>query len=101
MLSGGVALKADLPPYFMLTGTNICGAVNMIGLRRNGMPKDEVEDVRWAYKTMYRQMRTPKHALIELKKRSDRPIIADYIVFIESSGRGYCPAHGKPAMGTA
>ena len=25
----------------------------------------------------------------------------DYIAFIESSERGYCPAHGKPVLGTA
>ena len=101
MLSGGMGTKADVPPFFMLTGVNICGAVNMIGLRRIGMPRDQIEDVRWAYKTMYRRGRSPRDALIELKKRRERPIIADYIAFIESSERGYCPAHGKAVLGTA
>lgn len=101
MLSGGMGTKADVPPFFMLTGTNICGAVNMIGLRRSGMPRDQIEDVRWVYKTLYRRGHSPRDALIELKKRSERPMIADYIAFIESSERGYCPAHGKAAIGTA
>ena len=101
MLSGLMGTKADVPPFFMLTGINICGGVNMIGLRRSGMPHDQIDDVRWVYKTLYRRGLSPRDALIELKKRSERPLIADYIAFIESSERGYCPAHGKAAIGTA
>lgn len=100
ILTGGTVLKQDLMPYFMLTGPNIAGSINMIGLRRSGMPEDDIQDVRWVYKTMYRNGLTPKDALAEMKKRADRQIIAEYIKFIEQSERGCCPAHGKAAMGS-
>ena len=101
MLSGGMMLKQDLMPYFMLTGLNVAGSINMIGLRRSGMSAEDIEDVRWVYKVMYRQGLTPKLAVQEMKKRADRPIIADYITFIKQSQRGCCPARGKATMGTA
>lgn len=99
MLSGGMMLKQDLMPYFMLTGQNIAGSINMIGLRRSGMSEEDIEEIRWVYKVMYCKGLSPKFAVKEMKKRSDRPIIADYINFIEQSKRGCCPAHGRAALG--
>jgi len=101
MLSGAMATGLDIPPWFMLTGTNICGSVNLVGLRRSGMSREEIEDVRWAYRTLYREGRSMKAALEDLKQRAERPIVAAYIAFIETTQRGICPARGKAARGTA
>jgi UDP-N-acetylglucosamine acyltransferase len=96
MLSGSVATTYDIPPFFMLTGINVVGSINVIGMRRQGLPKDQVEDIRWAYKRMYRG-RIPASAMLDtLRDRADRPTIAEYIHFIETSRRGICPSHLQP-----
>src|SRR4029453_10185936 len=62
MLSGTVGLGFDLPPFFMLTAGNVAGSINLIGLRRSGMPSEDIDTVKWVYRTMYRSGVTPKKA---------------------------------------
>lgn len=97
MLSGAMGLSLDLPPHFMLTGNNVAGSINLVGLRRAGVARDVIDDVRWAYKTLYRRGLSLKGALDELRGREDSATIREYIEFIEQSKRGICPARGKTA----
>lgn len=101
MLSGAMGLGMDLPPWFMLTGNNICGSINLVGLRRSGMPREQIDEVRWVYRTLYRAGMSVKQALEAIRQRADSPIVAEYVRFIESSDRGICPARGKAIRGTA
>ncbi|MHC4216903.1 MAG: acyl-ACP--UDP-N-acetylglucosamine O-acyltransferase [Planctomycetota bacterium] len=96
MLAGAVAATNDIPPFFMLTGINVIGAVNAIGMRRQNLPREQKEDIRWAYKTLYRSRLPVTEALEALKERADRPMVAEYIDFIETSRRGICPSHDQP-----
>ncbi len=101
MLSGGMGTGLDIPPWFMLTGYNVCGAVNLVGLRRSGMPRDEIDDARWVYKTLYRDGMSIKSATELIRERADRPIVSEYIKFIEATDRGICTNRGKAARGSA
>ncbi len=100
-LSGCVGTTYDLPPFFMLTGLNIVGGVNLIGMRRQGMSRDEIEEIRWIYKTLYRRNLPPRMAIQALKERDDRPLVAECIAFLESSKRGLCPCRGDPKRSLA
>ncbi len=101
MLSGLCGTSLDLPPFFTLTGTNIAGSVNLVGLRRSGTPTDVIDDVRWAYRVIYRSGGSPRQAIEALREREDRPIVREYIDFIASTKRGVCPGRGKSTRGTA
>ncbi len=100
MLSGTVGLSLDLPPRFMLTGGNIAGSVNLIGMRRGGMSSEQIDTVKWVHRTMYRTGVSPKAAIELLREREDDPLVREYIAFIETSKRGICPARGKAIRGT-
>jgi UDP-N-acetylglucosamine acyltransferase len=99
MVSGSVGLSLDLPPFFMLTGINIAGSINVVGLRRSGMPARDIDTVKWVYRTIYRGGVSPKKSLESLRERADHPLVREYIEFIESSKRGICPAKGKAVRG--
>jgi len=99
LLSGSFGLNKDLPPFFMLTGTNICGSMNITGMRRAGMPHDQIDDVRWVFKTLYRKGLPLKRALEELQARADRPRVAEYLDFLAGMKRGLCPTRGDPRRG--
>lgn len=101
MLSGMMGMSLDLPPYFMLTGPNIAGSINLIGLRRSGMPSADIDTVKWVYRTLYRTGVSIKRATEILRERADHPLVCEYIDFIESSRRGVCLARGKTVRGTA
>lgn len=100
LLTGSVGLNKDLPPFFMLTGGNVAGSVNLVGMRRSGMPHAEIDDVRWVYKILYRRGLSLRAATAELEKRADRPRVAEYLEFIAASKRGLCPARGERRRGT-
>jgi UDP-N-acetylglucosamine acyltransferase len=100
LLSGTMGLNKDLPPFFTLTGGNIAGSINVIGMRRSGMPSDQIDDVKWVYKTLYRRGLSLPRALEQLAERADRPMVAEYIAFLNGSKRGLCPARGEARRGT-
>ncbi len=100
LLSGTMGLNKDLAPFFTLTGGNIAGSINVLGMRRSGMPRDQIDDVKWVYKTLYRRGHSLGRAREELETRADRPIVAEYLAFVNGSKRGLCPARGEAVRGT-
>ncbi len=90
MLSGAMAMSLDLPPFFMLTGINTAGSINLVGMRRSGMPRSDIDDVRWAYRAMYggEHRKTPRQMRAALGERADRPRVAEILAFLEASERG-------------
>jgi UDP-N-acetylglucosamine acyltransferase len=96
MLSGSAGLSRDLPPFFTLSGINIAGSINLVGMRRSGMPRAQIEQVGWVYRTLYRQGLTPQQAREALQQRAGESLIDEYIGFLQNSQRGICPARVDP-----
>ncbi len=96
MLSGRLAAPQDVAPFFTLTGDNLAGGVNFVGMRRLGMAVDDIEDVKWAFKTIYRRGLAPAQALEALHERQHRPLVAECITFIKASKRGLTRGRPRP-----
>ncbi len=96
LISGTMGINKDLPPFFMLTGGNIAGSINVVGMRRSGMPSNEIDDVRWVFKVLYRRGLSTKQAVAELETRGDRTRVAEYLAFIADSKRGIVPGARDP-----
>jgi UDP-N-acetylglucosamine acyltransferase len=90
MISGCSGVSLDVPAWFIVTGISICSSLNLIGMRRHGMSTDEIQSRRWVYKTLFRQHHSGSVALDLLRAKSDDPVVAGYIKFIEASDRGIC-----------
>jgi len=101
LLSGTMGLNKDLPPFFMLTGGNLAGSINVVGMRRVGMPGAEIDDVKWVFKTLYRRGLSLARARELLHERAERPIVAEYLAFLDASQRGIVPGEGSRLRGTA
>jgi UDP-N-acetylglucosamine acyltransferase len=65
MLGGGIRVPNDVPPFMMVVPEGVVG-VNLIGLRRAGMSREERQELRNAYKTLYRTERPFKDAVAEV-----------------------------------
>ena len=100
MISGLVGTGKDIPPWFTLTAINVIGSLNLIGMRRNGFTRDEIDDARWSFRQIYRQGVPPQRAVELLRERADRPVVQRYIEFIETSARGITPGHGRARRAT-
>jgi len=80
----------DVPPFLMVSGNTAkpCG-LNREGLKRNGYSKEAIEQLRKAYKILYRKGLTTDEALKELKSlASESEEVACFVEFIEKSERG-------------
>jgi UDP-N-acetylglucosamine acyltransferase len=100
-VGGLTGFSLDLPPFFMVTGINIAGSINVVGMRRSGMSRSDIDTVKWVYKVLQRSQ-LPKAAKIEeLRTRAGDPVVDEYLAFVESSKRGIVPGEGTVMRGSA
>ncbi len=101
MMSGDCAVSLDVPPFCMVNERNRIGGINQVGLRRSGMPREHITELRRAFRDVLRTPMPRKEAIAMLRERgaSCEPV-NELATFIESSKRGICPGMGKPARGS-
>lgn len=87
--AGSVILK-DIPAYVTVQGYPAAPhGMNFEGLKRRGFSKDALKTLRHAYKVVYREGKTVKEALAELKPLIEQtPELAAFVSSVESSRRG-------------
>jgi UDP-N-acetylglucosamine acyltransferase len=92
MLSGGSRFGQDIPPYVIADGTNCISGLNTVGLRRAPELKPEDRDqLKQAFKILYRQNLEWSAALERLKKEFSSPAVQHWVEFLSTpTKRGYC-----------
>ena len=92
MVSGCSRISQDVPPYFIVEGNPAeVRGVNIVGLRRAGVPADVRLNLQRAYKILYRSGRAPGPALEQIRGEIEpSPEIEQLCEFIASSKRGIC-----------
>lgn len=91
---GGMSgVAADLIPYGMALGNraNLSG-LNVIGLKRKGLPREQIHEVRQAYRMLFASEGTLKERLEDVDALfSKNPLVKQIIDFIRSdSDRSFC-----------
>lgn len=97
-LGGCGKLTSDLPPFMLADGlpATVRG-VNVIGLRRAGVPPATRRAIQHAHALLYRKGLSPKSALDRIRREvAPSPHITMLIEFIETARRGIC---GPPRAG--
>ena len=87
LLAGGMMTTLDVAPYFMLTGSNVVGSLNIIGMRRSGMDRGEITRRKEIFKLIYRSGQTISASIEQLLADGDA-VAQEYSAFIEHSRRG-------------
>lgn len=101
MMSGDCAVSLDVPPFCMVNERNRIGGLNQVGLRRSGVPREHITELRRAFRDVLRTPMPRKEAIAILRERGAAcPPVMELAEFIESSKRGICPGMGKPARGS-
>jgi UDP-N-acetylglucosamine acyltransferase len=91
MISGTSSISQDLPPFWIVQEVNITHGVNVVGMRRAGIPNAEIQAVRRAYKAITRSGLTIRAALDQIEAADGGlPAVRELIDFIRSSKRGIC-----------
>lgn len=101
MFRGGMSTTMHVPPYVILGMGNCVGGLNVVGLRRAGFTPEQREQIKQAYRAVYRTRggKPLKDTIAELKSRTDwAPPAQRFVDFIASHldlprphNRGICP----------
>lgn len=67
MVGGRAAIVKDVPPYMMLKHYGVLVGVNVVGLRRAGVPAETRTAIRRAYKKLFREGLSIPRAVEELR----------------------------------
>lgn len=80
----------DIPPYMLVAGDKaITHGINIRGLRRRGFSKEDITDLKRAYKIIYRSGHTMKVALQEIDAREwQSSYVSSLANYIKDSKRG-------------
>jgi UDP-N-acetylglucosamine acyltransferase len=89
LLSGLSASTKDIPPFIIQQNINCVVGVNVVGMRRAGIPTPHIDAVRQAYHILYREAHLLQHALAQIERDlGGVPEVAEMVAFIRSSSRG-------------
>lgn len=96
MISGGTMAPLDIPPFCIAQGerARLVG-LNIVGMRRAGLPRETTAAIRRAYKTLFRSGKTLQEACAELEATNPCPEVQHMIDFCKSSPRGITAAKRK------
>lgn len=90
IVGGASAVSKDVPPYVMAVGNRAhLFGLNMVGLRRHGFSKQDMEEIKKAYNILFRSHLGLSEATERLKKEMPGSAHAErFIKFIGESKRG-------------
>jgi UDP-N-acetylglucosamine acyltransferase len=92
MLRGQIGMSMDVPPYCMATKLNTIGAINQVGLRRNGFDVLRRRRILNAMNVIFRSGKNRSQAL-EAVRADESLFHADVellLTFVETTKRGLC-----------
>ena len=55
LLTGCSATQKDIPPFVIQVGLDNIGGINLVGMKRAGMSRDQINAVRTAFKMLFRE----------------------------------------------
>lgn len=92
MVGGFSGIGQDIPPYTMASGARAkLYGLNVIGLKRHGFSDEAINNLKKAYKILFREKRTLKDALKSIKAElAGTPEVNRLVEFIEKNKRGIC-----------
>ena len=92
MVGGFSGVGQDIPPYTMASGSRAkLFGLNTVGLKRHGFSDATINELKKAYKILFREKRTLKDAIKKIQE--DLPYteeIKHLIEFIQKNKRGIC-----------
>ena len=98
LLSGVSATTKDIPPFIIQQRINCIVGVNVVGMRRAGIPAAHIDAVRRAFHIIYREEKALPQALAQIDAElGTMPEAVEMAAFIRASTRGVTLHFGREA----
>ncbi|GJQ30412.1 MAG: acyl-[acyl-carrier-protein]--UDP-N-acetylglucosamine O-acyltransferase [Phycisphaerae bacterium] len=94
-VSGLAAIARDVPPFVIAAERNLMFGINVVGMRRNGFAREEIKNVRDAFRLAFRTPRPRPEQLAVLRELGERsPAVREMAEFVAGSKRGLVACAG-------
>lgn len=94
LISGVSGASQDIPPFWIIREINRPMGVNVVGMRRSGIPAAEIQAVRAAFKMLYHEHCPVSEAVARMERQySHIAAVMDVVEFVRVSKRGVPGAH--------
>ena len=101
MIGGMARVKKDVPPFVLVDdATSLIVGLNKIGLRRAGFASEEIQQLKDAYRLIYRRGLTWKEILAALASEFPDGHAAEFHEFFCGGTRGFVPERRTPPSAT-
>jgi UDP-N-acetylglucosamine acyltransferase len=101
MIGGPARIVQDVPPFVTVDGqTGKVVGLNVVGLRRSGMSRDEIASLKEAYRLLYRGSLAWSETLSALAERFPDGPAAHFHAFLSGSKRGIVQERRGPRGAT-
>ncbi len=89
MMRGLSRTSRDVPPFCIMDGTHTLRGINVVGLKRAGIPSESIHALRHAFTTLFGTRQNLKLAIERLGKSGElTPEVTEMLNFIRASKRG-------------
>jgi UDP-N-acetylglucosamine acyltransferase len=96
MLCGVSATSRDIPPFIMQQGGDNVVGLNLIGMKRSGMTREQIHALREAFRILYREGLILPAAVAKLDKEFGQvDVIQELIGFLRGCTKGINPMRGR------
>ncbi|HEX9883007.1 MAG TPA: acyl-ACP--UDP-N-acetylglucosamine O-acyltransferase [Desulfobaccales bacterium] len=96
MMRGGARASRDLPPFCNIDDTHTVKGLNLVGLRRAGFSREQIDPLRQAVRILFGTRMNLKLALERVEAEVPlTPEVAHLLEFIRSSRRGVAVGSGQ------
>jgi UDP-N-acetylglucosamine acyltransferase len=95
-ISGGAGSSMDVPPFCLVPERNRIAGVNLVGLRRAGIPREHIALVRRAFREALRPV-LQREEMIEILEKLGRdcPPVQEMAQFVRTARRSIVPGPGR------
>ncbi len=98
MMRGGSRASRDVPPYCISDMEHTVRALNLVGLKRAGLGREQIRALKAAFKILFRQRVNMKQALQQVEAEVPPTAEVQYLLeFIRQSKRGVAMGPKSPA----
>lgn len=96
-MSGGTNVSTDVPPFCTVNERNRIGGLNLVGMRRAGIPREHITAARRAFAEVFAPCLPRDEMIAALEERSAGcPPVAEMLEFVRTAKRPICPGAGRP-----
>ncbi len=90
MIGGFTGVNKDVPPFMLVRGPSTIRGLNLVGLRRSGLSREILKELKEAYKLLFYSNIPGKEVIQRIKEEFKSEEAAHLASFIEDSKRGIC-----------